>query len=173
MYRVGIVGHRPEYISDRNAMIRVVDRVIDLISYQYGEELIINVGSDIGVGQWAAEICQERKIKYHLFLPCPPDTLSSEWYEEQQLSLNNSFKNAWATTIYSMNYNRDVEKKTYEHISDMSDFIICFWNGMKQGPTFTCVEYALKQNKLTLNGLKDLKLVTNEDTGKSKTETDY
>ena len=163
MYRVGIVGHRPEYIPDRDAVRRTVDRVLDLISYQYGSDLIINVSGDTGIDQWTAEICLERVIKYHLFLACPPEILSREWYDEQQVILNKCFSNSWATTIYSEEYNYDVERENYEQLIDMSDFIICFWNKMKQGPTFDCVKYSLTHNKITLNGLYDLKLITNED----------
>ena len=68
MYRIGIVGHHPEYIPDLDAMIRRIDRTIDLISYQYGEDLVINTAGDIGVGQWTASACLEKGIKYHLFL---------------------------------------------------------------------------------------------------------
>ena len=163
MYRVGIVGHRPEYVPDQKLMTNTIDRVIDLISYQYDEDLIINVGGEIGVEQWTSEICGQRNVKYHLFLPCHPDLLSVEWYEDQKRVLDNCFKKSWATTVYSHEYSREAEVKNHEHVVNMSDFIICFWNGMKQGTTFNSIIYALKQNKITLNGLNDLKLITNED----------
>ena len=163
MYRIGIIGHRPEYLSDHDKIISKVDRVIDLISYQYGKDLIINVSGETGIEQWAAEICMKKEIKYHLFLPCHPDLLSLEWYENQKKLLSDCFKKSWATTIYSYEYSKDAERKNYEHIIKMSDFVICFWNGMKQGSTFDCVLYSLGQNKITLNGLNDLKLITNEE----------
>lgn len=163
MYRIGVVGHRPEYVPDIDAMVRIIDRSIDLVSYQYGEDLIINVGGDIGVAQWALKSCTDRKIKYHLFLPCPTDIFSDSWYDDQKIFLDECFKKSWAVTINSAEYSFKSEKQTYEYIIDMSDFIICFWNGMKQGSTFDCITYALKVNKLTLNGFNDLKLVTNED----------
>jgi hypothetical protein len=163
MYRIGIVGHRPEYVSDRDALKRTIDRTIDLISYQYGEDLVINVGGDIGTGHWALKSCVSRNIRYHLFLPCQADVFSGEWYDDQRVFLNECFKTSWAVTINSLEYSSETEKKTYEHIVDMSDFIICFWNGMRQGPTFECIEYALKHNKLTINGSNDLKLITNDD----------
>ena len=163
MYRIGIVGHRPEYVSDRDLMMRTIDRVIDLVSYQYGDDLIINVGGDIGVSQWVLKSCGSRKIKYHLFLPCTTDVFSENWYDSQKVFLDECFKKSWAVTINSEEYNLKSEGQTYEHIVDMSDFVICFWNGMQQGPTFDSITYALKENKLTLNGFNDLKLVTNED----------
>ena len=45
----------------------------------------------------------------------------------------------------------------------MSDFVIAFWNGKKQGVTYENIKYALKKSKITLNGFEDLKLITNED----------
>ena len=163
MYRIGIVGHRPEYVSDRDAAMRTIDRVIDLISYQYGEDLVINIGGDIGVDQWALNSCADRGVKYHLFLPCEVGVFSDSWYNEQKVFLNERFKKSWAVTIYSSKCNLETEKETHKHIVDMSDFVICFWNGMKQGPTFDCITYALENNKLTINGSEDLKLVTNDD----------
>lgn len=163
MYRIGIVGHRPEYVPDQDAMMRNIDRIIDLISYQYGEDLVINVGGDIGVDQWALKTCADRRIKYHLFLPCVVDIFSNDWYDNQKVFLDECFKKSWAVTINSSEYNFKTERKTYEYIVDMSDFIICFWNGMKQGPTYDCIKYATKQNRLTINGSNNLKLVTNED----------
>jgi len=163
MYRIGIVGHRPEYVSNHESMIRNVDRVIDLISYQYGEDLIINVGGDIGVDQWALRSCANRKIRYHLFLPCTVDVFSENWYDEQKEFLNECFKKSWAVTVHSTEYSQQTERETYKHIVDMSDFIICFWNGMQQGHIFDCIKYALGNNKLTINGSNDLKLVTNDD----------
>lgn len=163
MYKIGIIGHRPEYISDKAKGARTVDRVIDLISYQYGENLIISIGGDIGVEQWALNSCSKRNTKYHLFLPCAVDVFSENWYDEQKAFLNECFKNAWAVTIHSDEYNTNTEKETYKYIVDTSNFIICFWNGMLQGPVFNTIEYALEKNKLIVNGFNDLKLVTNED----------
>ena len=162
MYRVGVVGHRPEYIQDQDSVISTVGRIIDTISYQY-KDLIVNVGGEIGIDQWAADFCRKNGIRYHMFLPCPPDYLSSEWYDEQKQILTNCYNNSWATTIYSKEYGYEIEKENYQNIVDISDFVICFWNGMKQGSTFECIKYALSKNKLTLNGLNDLKLVTNDE----------
>ena len=50
----------------------------------------------------------------------------------------------------------------------MADFVIAFWYRKKQGVTFENIKYALSKNKITLNGFKDLKLITNEDLYKSK-----
>lgn len=163
MYRIGVVGHRPEYVPDHNSTIRNVDRVVDLISYQYGKDLVLNVNGDIGVGQWTLEACENRKIKYHLFLPCEPEAFAENWYEKQKDFLHRCFKNAWAVSIYAQKYNLETEREVYRQIVSMSDFLICFWNGMSQGPTFDCIKYALENHKLTLNGLNDLKLITNED----------
>jgi uncharacterized phage-like protein YoqJ len=145
-------------------MIRTIDRVVDLISYQYGEDLIINVGGDIGVDQWTLKSCADRKIKYHLFLPCVVGVFSENWYDGQKEFLNEHFKKSWAVTICSAEYSKKTERETYEHIVDMSDFIICFWNGMRQGHIFNCIQYALKNNKLMVNGSDGLKLVTNDNT---------
>jgi hypothetical protein len=165
MYRVGIVGHHPDNLSDRDAVERKVDQVIDLISYQY-KDLVINAVGDIGVGLWAAEACLRRDIRFHIFLYDLPEIMSEGWYGHQQRSLSLCCNSAWATSIYSTNLDRNLEIEAYKTMTDMSDFLICFWNGKKQGLTFSCIKYSLESSKITLNGLKDLQLITNEDTSR-------
>jgi len=162
VYRVGVIGHSPEYYSDRDAVARAVDRTIDLIFYQYKEDLIINASGNIGVGHWAMASCLDRNIKYHIFLQCMPDIISLEWFSDQKESLNCYFKNAWSTTICEFNYKKELNEKHYEHLVDTSDFIICFWNGMKQGEVHSAIKYAFKKNKLVVDGMDQLKLITNE-----------
>ena len=164
MYRVGIIGHTPEHFSDREAAKRVVNQTLDLISYQYDEDLIINLVGDIGVGDWSAEFCAERGLRYHLFLQCPIEDMKDIWFEDQFNSLNRHFIYAWATTISFPKY-KSPEQMTenYKHIIDNSNFVIYFWNKMKQGTIYESIKYALTTNVLSINGLDERKLITNED----------
>ena len=57
MYKVGIVGHGPEEFSDHNRIERKIFKTLDLLKFQYGQDLIVNIGSEIGVGQWAGNAC--------------------------------------------------------------------------------------------------------------------
>lgn len=166
MYRIGIVGHEPNRFSDRDVIMRRIDQVIDLVGYQYGDDLAFNVCGNIGVGEWAAESCIARKYKYHLFLPCPIEITSKFWYAKQQYDLEKHYTSAYATTIGGMNYSADTMLDINARLVDSSDFIICFWVGKKQGCVFETIKYAFGKNKLVLDGANELKLITNQDTGK-------
>ena len=48
MYRVSVFGHRPEYIHDAATTKRLINRTLELLQYQYGEDLIVNAVGDIG-----------------------------------------------------------------------------------------------------------------------------
>jgi len=167
MYRVGIVGHSPEYIPDPDSVKDKVEHVLGIIRYQYGEDLVFNLAGDIGVGEWAADVCIKNKYKYHLFLPYPVEDMEALWYPEQLSSVEAHFRTAWATTISFPKYvhGEPLEEENYHHLVDASAFIICFWNGMRAGPISETIKYALSQNKLVINGLNDLKLVTSDDIG--------
>lgn len=168
MYRIGMIGHSPEYFSNPGSIKDKLERVLDLIRFQYGEELVFNLAGDIGVGEWAADTCIEKKYKYHLFLPYPVEEMESLWYPEQWQAVRTHFKTAWATTISFPQFapGEQRECENYYNLVDSSAFIICFWNGMKQGIVADTIRYALSQHKLVVNGLNDLKLVTSEDLGK-------
>lgn len=168
MYRIGIIGHTPEYFSDPEATKRLVNQTLDLIQYQYGkEELIINVAGNIGVDCWATTFCSEYSIKYHLFLPCPVEDMKKMFYDYQVKLINQQFTYAWATTISFPKYESPEQAiENYKHIVDNSNFVIYFWNGMKQGNVFDSIKYALSTNVLSINGLDEKKLITNEEIGK-------
>jgi len=171
MHRIGIIGHGPEEFSDREAVERRIDQVVSLLKYQYGpDELLINVCGEIGVGQWAARACINNKARYHLYLPFPPSVMAEYWYKEQVKDLNDHYLSAYATTIGSATYNKDIEKDMTFRLVDDSSFIVCFWTGKKQGITFEAIQWALQNNRLALNGLDDLKLITNSHIGKKHHE---
>lgn len=167
MYRIGIVGHTPEYIPNPDTVKTKINHVMDLIRYQYGEDLVFNIAGDIGVSEWAANTCIERKYRYHFFLPYPVEDMENLWYPEQLQAVENHFRTAWATTISFPRYvhGASLELQNYQHLVDASAFVICFWKGMKAGITADTIRYALSQHKLVVNGLDDLKLITAKDTG--------
>lgn len=168
MYRIGIIGNSPEYFSNPSSVKDNLERVLDLVRFQYGEELVFNLAGDIGVGEWAADVCLKKKYRYHLFLPYPVKEMEVLWYPEQLKAVQNHFKTAWATTISFPDFvpGEQRECENYHNLVDSSAFVICFWNGMRQGNTADAIRYSLSQHKLVVNGLNDLKLVTSEDIGK-------
>lgn len=167
MYKVGLVGQTSEYIKDPEKLRSLVNKTVDLIKFQYGEDLVFNVVGDIGVSEWAVDDCVGMNIKYHLFLPYPPHFMEMLWYESQYIKLKSHFNHAWSMTVTAYKYDKgtEVEDKanTYKKLVDNSQFLICFWDGMKQGPMFECIKHALATNKLAINAMDERKMITNED----------
>lgn len=165
MYRIGILGHSTDQFSEPESAKRLVEQTVDVISYQYGEDLVFNIAAEAGIGEWASKFCLDSHIKYHMFLPFPIDEMEGMLLDEQYKSLKRCFDYSWETTV-SFSEPADVltqcEANNKWLISD-SDFIMYFWNGMKQGPLYDSIKHALKNNVLSINGMKDRKLITNED----------
>jgi len=173
MYKIGIIGHSPEHFSVPSAeeVQKTIRSTIDLLATQYGaEQVMFNVAGDIGVGLWAAEICMENadtdvlannKCNYHMFMPYVPERTADGWFEYQVEMLRECYTKAKAITV--CNTDKDAQLESLKQIVNDSNFIICFWIGKKQGKTFETIKYALEKNKMVLNGLSELKMVTNED----------
>lgn len=167
MYRIGVIGHSPEYFIDPGAVQRTVERTIDLLSFQYDvDNMIFNIGGDIGVGLWAANYCRKNSYKYHLFIPFPLETTLEHWYDDQQRDLRLAYSHAYALSVGVVNSERKsttVDNRTNQNVVDNSNFVIAFWMGKQQGHTFDTIHYAFKRQKLILNGLEELKLITDKD----------
>lgn len=166
MYRIGIIGHRPEYLGARqDCTRRKVNDVIDLLAYQYGtSDTVFNVMGDAGVGLWAAKKCMDEGYRYHLFLPARLENIGDYLLLEQKSALELVYNNASSITI---GYPKDVMPsallKTYELLATESSFVACFWIGKKQGYTFETIKYALGSNILAIDALNGLGLMTNEN----------
>jgi hypothetical protein len=100
-----------------------------------------------------------------------PEYTSINWYQEQKESLLDNFKYAhasticWPTDTVDQNNSKRLlyEKMCDTHLIDNSGLIIAFWENKHQGRTFNAIKYALEKNILTLNGLNELKLITDKN----------
>jgi hypothetical protein len=169
MYKIGIIGHSPEHFSDPKPedVCRSIGNIIELLRFQYGENVIFNTVGETGIGLWTAEEClkKETRCKYHIFMPCYLQVTSDGWLENQAELLEKCYNNAYSITVCSniKSTNKEEELESYRRLIDDSNFVICFWVGKKQGKTFEAIKYALSTNKMVLNGLDKLCLLTNED----------
>lgn len=156
-YDIGIIGDNIEYVSDHEKTQRQIDRVVDLINYQYSNKLILHVYPDVGVGLWALDSCEKHGVRYHLHMPCMPDKFSEHWYAEQKQKLNNKYQKAYGNTL---SFTSD-ENIMAQYLVGNSRFLVVFWNGMKQGTTYNVIKHAIETNILVLNS--DLQLITARD----------
>ena len=172
MYKIGIIGHSPEHFSNPEPedVRGIIGRTIEVLYFQYGEGVIFNIAGEIGVGLWAAEEClnQNARYKYHMFIPYPLETMSQDWYKYQVELLNECYNKAYSITVCGQMKGNIEKHETYKRLIDDSNFIICFWIGKRQGKTFEAIKYALSVNKMVLNGLDQLRLITNKDIMKFK-----
>lgn len=170
MYKVGIIGHKFENMENIDKSNSEMEKILDLLVYQYDNNILFNLGGERGLELLAGNYCIRKQIKYHLFLPCNPNVFADgSWYDYQKENLDNQFKNAFSVTICSpssVNRNLDTENQRYDLLIDNSNFIVSFWTGKKIGGNYNNIKNALKKNKIVLNGLNDLKLITNNDLGK-------
>lgn len=173
MYKIGIIGHSPEHFSvpSPDEVQRKIANTIDLLESQYNTDLVVfNLFGDIGVGLWTAEECMKRandnaqfNCAYHLFMPYTPEITSEGWFDNQIDTLNRCYKKARAITICN-----DAPNESLKQLINDSGFVVSFWVGKKQGKTFEAIKYALATNKMVLNGLDGLRMITNEDMRKPR-----
>ena len=161
MYKIGIVGSGPEHLMEHDKIQRTAGRIIDHLGCQYGEnDVVFGVEAKIGMGLWAADECIVRDYKYHLFLPYDLDTTYEHWYDEQKDTLKNQYNKAHSLTICN-------QDNAYRPLIDTSRFVVVFWAGNKNSNTCEAIKYALEHNKIVLDGLHGLQLMTNKDVRKS------
>jgi len=168
MYKIGIIGHGPERLDDPDKVQRLIGLTIELLGFQYGEDdVVFNIQGAIGVGLWAAEACIEQGFKYHLFLPYSVEETSKHWYYDQQQRLLNQYNNAYSLTICKPD-ELTGEDFVHKSLIDQSNFVVFFWQGMKQGKTANAVKHAFSVNKLALNAMQNLELITARDFKRKK-----
>ena len=176
MHKIGIIGHSPEHFEyfstpSANEVKSLLNNTIDLLRFQYGsfnslcierDKIVFNMVCEPGVGLWAAESAMAQGANYHLFLYFPFEMTSEDWLPEQNSLANTCISNAYSMTICNMP-GATICQNPYQKVVDDSNFTICYWIGKKQGKTFNAIDYALHNNKMVLDGLHDLKLLTYKD----------
>lgn len=163
MYRIGIVGHTPDIFV--HAEEERVKETLDILSFQYGDELVYNISVNIGVGLWAAKHCLATDKKYHLFLPYLPDVLSEHWYQEQKDELESVYNYADALSVIKPTTEDKrgfFDNTVNEHIVENSNFTMVFSDGRKQGHTYDTIQYSFENNRMVIDGFT-MKIITKED----------
>lgn len=166
MYKIGIIGQTPDVFSAFEK--ERVTETMNVLSFQYGDDLVYNIPIDIGVGLWSAKHCYDTGKKSHVFLAYPPSVISEHWYDEQTEDLNIVYLNARAITVIKNVDNNNFglyENTANEMVVDDSNFVIVFWDGRKQGSVFDTIRYAFDMHKMVIDGFS-MKLLTVDDTNR-------
>ena len=164
MHRVAIIGHRAGTFHIDEELLKSKTMVaLEIMAFQYDKDLVLLADGEPGVGHFAINNAKELGVKYHMFLPCPLGLVGGSWLDEQRESFKQHFNGSYSTTICSSKLTADSEVQRDHSMVDTSNFVICFWEGRHQGRTYEAIKYALKNNKLVLNGLDELKMISNND----------
>lgn len=170
MYKIGIIGHTPEHFSvvSPEEIQNMIKQTVELLSYQYSNadngpwDLTFNMVCRPGIGLWAADVVRAKALNYHLFLPFSYDIISKDWLDSQVELGNTCVQKAYSMTVCNMPKAFSYQSPEQKIIDD-SNFTICYWVGKKQGVTYNALSYALRHNKMILDGFHDLKMITKKD----------
>ena len=170
MHSVGIIGHRAgDFRVDLEELGRKIKDLLGVLQFQYKEELMLNVDGETGVGQLAIDAARELGVKYHIFLPAPIDTMGNDLLlEEQKKKLIEQYQYSSSTTIASYRYDQKNLEERDHLLVDASSFMVYFWEGKRQGRTFDSITYAMNTNRMSFNGLTDMRYISRLDLSKRK-----
>ena len=158
---IGITGHRPNRFENIEYAQQCCHDVVEYLVHKNDgvAMLSFSLGGALGADTWVAEACIKNRVPYTLYLPFPADVQSKFWSKSEQAFLETQCAYASKVDVYGSSYN----VKNYilrDHlIVDNSHYIICFWEGHRNGGTYNTISYANKRGKLILNGLNDLEEV--------------
>ena len=165
MYKIGIIGHTMEDIKNHKEDEKMVKNTIDLLAQQYSKDVSFNIAAETGLSEWAADHCIRTENNFHLFLPYPLKDAENMLFEYQFNSLKKFYNLAKSITISFPYYDKTqkLELQNYKNLIDNSQFLVVFWEGMRQGTVYEAINYALSTHKLLLDGHNKLTLMTNEN----------
>lgn len=175
--RIAITGHKPDTFLQskytQEQVKRIINDIIWIMKKQYGNELIVNIGGELGTELWTGQACMDHSIRYNIYLPFYNSIHTVYWNENEEEDLNKQIKRANGIYYVDPNpnahYNKENRKQRDNKMVDDASFVVGFWAGKKIGRTYNTLAYTLLQNKFVFNGLNDLKPLFNEDLEKGWT----
>jgi uncharacterized phage-like protein YoqJ len=154
--KVCFTGHRPDKLGGHNedgVIPRAVkqalrDTIRELITDN--PETVFIAGGALGVDMWAAEIVLELGGKLTLAIPHVgqqniwPVASQHRWLMIFRAAHNVVFCDKGEYATYKM-------MRRNKYMVDASDLVIAVWNNDKEGGTYNCVSYAIKEQKDMIN----------------------
>jgi hypothetical protein len=168
-YKVGIIGHRSQRFKDADEVRRLcISTALLLVDQYLPNKLCINTTAAPGAGQWAGEACLKYGIEHCIFLPCPPEIYTSEWYDDQKAMFDSQVGDCCGMTVYEKENSRESVFGAIRGLVDNSDFVVCFWEGTKYGLTFEAIKYAVENSKIVLDAMDNLSMITKKELRQTK-----
>jgi uncharacterized phage-like protein YoqJ len=154
--KVCFTGHRPDKLGGYNEdgiIVRAVKQALrNTIRKLIAEnpDTVFISGAALGVDTWAAEIVLEENGI--LTLAIPHVSQQKEWPVASQYRWLMLFRAAHAVVFCDKgDYATYKMMKRNKYMVDNSELVIAVYNGEKEGGTFDCVTYAIKQQKEIIN----------------------
>jgi uncharacterized phage-like protein YoqJ len=168
MITIAITGHRPDaFLVSHYSLEEIQGKINDIVAIfkrEHNDELCFNIGGALGTDLWAGKACMEHNVKFHLYLPFPPDAQVKYWKDEQVDALKEQLNKAVGIDIVNpAGYNKKDYYVSKTRMIDNANFVVAFWVGKKAGGTYNSIDYALKQNKFVFNALNDLRPIFKEN----------
>lgn len=146
-HKVAIVGDLHEYTTlPKEQVDQKVDFFIDLLKYQYNNEITIHFLLEPLFGLSVAQACEKHQVKTHAYLRTPLHQANDLFFESQVQEINQYCKSASGLTLCRQH------TFPYNYILDQVVFAAFFHNGRTQGEVYEAIEYALSNNILAVNG---------------------
>lgn len=159
--KAAIIGHSPDTFSNVNSVLYNIENILVSMKNQHKEDFVALLAAEIGVGQWAADVCLNNNIIYELYLAGLPEYIGTDWFEEQQNNFLNHLSHAKQSFIDGSTNILHERLERNKRMIDKAQSVIVFWDGRKYGLTYESVKYAIQMNKIIYNGLGEFKLIDN------------
>ena len=151
-----VTGHRPEGLpwkkdKDCLAYKQFITQLKTNVEYAISKGYTHFIsGGALGIDSDFASLIlllkkEHSSITLEIAVPCK--TQSSGWSEEEKAEYDYILSHADKVTILSEKYYPLCMLRRNEYMVDKSDAVLCCFNGVKKGGTYSTIKYAQKQGK--------------------------
>lgn len=144
---VAVTGHRPGkvggYVLYNTTQLMVIAKLHAVLDALQPAKVI--TGMALGVDQWMAEVCVDRRLPFLAAIPFPGQ--ESQWPPESQERYRDLLQKACEVVCVSNSpYHPGLLQVRNEWMVDRADRVVAVWDG-SAGGTANCVRYAQKVGK--------------------------
>lgn len=144
-------GHRPDRLGGYDGYLYregdYIDRVRKLFE-DYNPSGVIT-GMAQGWDSIIANVAQSLMIPVHAYVPFPGQ--ESKWPREAQYNYHEILKRCDTVTTLAETYSIEALHARSFAMVDAAEFVLACYDGNGGSGTSRCIDYAMKQNKPTLN----------------------
>lgn len=140
---LAVTGHRPNKLGGYYLPNPVANEVMLKLaeSLDVLKPSLVLTGMALGVDQWMAQICIDKKIPFKAVVPFPE--FDSKWPPRSQQQYRWLLKHAAETLVLSPGpYDPSLLHQRNIYLVDHCDVVLAVWDGKPKGGTASTVHYA-------------------------------